>query len=305
MATPLTQVHPRSLGLNWQDVSARTGRPTILNESTLDALIHARSTLKYEGYQPNGGAVTRDNWQTPWSRFRPIVQQLRGADHLAARIESSLARMEAPPSTTQTWAMAPAGAYPIVPVALGGDPCSMRYRTEEATHTAPLRVYYPLICSTAVKEEQYADVLSDILGALRMLSDRRAVELIGYGGNAFSSDDVRKANGVQNCGQFTTFPIPIDFGDSRAAALFADVSIGRTLLMGIHFSNGRTRSSGPWPWDVPPHEPHIIRDTRAALGLAEDDILIPPLFGRSGIETVRKHLVEAAALSGIELTFPA
>lgn len=308
--TDLSRYYPNSeLCSGYVDVSDRSARPTLLWETTFPELLASRHQL-YLRHGVNGhrGTLAVDlKWQRKWTDLRNDAVLMRGDAQIARRIDDALAIVECPPSAQRTWGMAPAGAYPIVPVALGGDPCSMRYRTTEASHSAPLRVFYPLVCSSKVKAEQFADTLAALMAGLRMLADRRPVELIGYGGTGFTSRNSwrgSRTDGQHDAGCFTAFPIPIDFGDSRGAAMFADASIGRTILIAMHNAMGRTKIGAPWPWDRSPIDEVGIRHTKMALGLQDDDVLIPPLFGRDGIDAARQAMVDAAAMSGVELTLP-
>lgn len=304
--TDLSDLYPADLCAGYVDASDRAARPTLLWETTLPALLHARHMLfRLRGVDGHRGTGPVDRkWERGWKDLRTDAELLRGDAAVAKDIARSMAKIDCPDSEQRTWGMAPAGAYPIVPVALGGDPCSMRYRTTEASHAAPLRVFFPLLCSSKIKVQEFAGSLADVIAALRILADHRPVELIGYGGTGFAPKDTAMGSptkGLHDGAIFTTFPIPMDYSDLRAAALFADASIGRSIVLAMHNAMGRTRIGAPWPWEANPLHEVSIRHTKMALGLQDDDVLIPPLFGRDGIDAVRMAMIDAAARSGITI----
>lgn len=237
------------------------------------------------------------DWMRKWAGdFRKEVATGRGDALIADRIARGTARVAATATMLPAWEMAPAGAYPIVPAAIGGDPFSMRSRTLTASEQAPIKVWLPLTCSASVSSEEFAELLAEVQAAMVSISQCRPVELVGY-----TSLDCylhgRTSAFVMTC------PIPSAFEDYRALAVWCDASIGRNVAMAIVYAFD-VGFAGKWGWRAGPQEPATIARMRECLGADEMDVFIPPVFGGSReTSNLRKLLSEAAARSGVELTF--
>lgn len=244
-------------------------------------------------------------WRRGWAGdYRTAVVEGRGDEALAKLIQTRSAKLAVGVTTASSWELAPAGAYPIVPMAIGGDPFCMRRKTESAAETAPVRVYLPLSCSCAIKPEEFAGVMADCLAAIVAMSEVRPVELVGYGsleGNAEMTDNYGNKSGIGAV--FITVPIEYRFGDYAGLATWADVSLGRTVFFAICQDLG-TGYEGQWPWSVPPVRMAAesgFAEYRMAMGLSDEDVLIPPLYGKDGIQVARKVMMDAAAACGITI----
>lgn len=282
-------------------------RSTLIEFASVEDLIAARDKCPTKqaglGQQP-------EDWAPIWSKFRKLMlrgDQSESRSEIANRIASGVARMTANVSSRPAWEYAPAGAYPVVPAAIGGDPFSMRSRTMTQDSTAPLRVFVPLNCSGAINADDYAAVLVDVLCAMLVMAERRPVELIGYG----SLESKIDFNGDEAGGVFVTVPIPFTFLDYRTLALWTDNAIGRTVLMGMTACFG-VGYEGHWPFykrtsgykgDADPTSAPMQAAWREHMDLTDEDVLIPPLFGKDGIEQVRKRMTDALERTGIELSW--
>jgi len=239
-----------------------------------------------------------NSWTINWDTYRTMLVNGTGNETGAAAIESRVVKLSAQATTQPTWSMAPSGAYPIVPAALGGDPFCMRSRTWTESTAAPIRIYLPLQCSAALSEESYREILADCLAACRALSEVRPVELIGYGALDANYRDKHAPHNRPICAFFLTVPIEHKFCDYNALANWTDRSMGRTVVMGI-CSGMQTGWDGGWPWNRPTTE--TVPQMQIALGLSSDDLLIPVPYGRDAVANVRARMQELLARSGVEL----
>ena len=294
------------------DGQGRTLRSAVLTFASLADMAAARdgTAAKGNGLHDNGDGQWCRNWWDAVSKsrrgiegesmpaFRDLVARGEGDEKLARTIQGSVATITAGSSTIPTWEMAPAGSYPIVPAAIGGDPFSMRVRSETSSDSAPIRIYLPLICSSMVSRAEFAEVITDCAAAALMLSEQRTVELIGY-----ACLDATNWQGEPIGAVFTTCPIAFSFGDYLQLALWCENSIGRTIVMGI-VTAANTGFDGRWPWWTVSGDANGEYKTaqyRKHLGLTDEDVIIPPIYSTGDLEQVRKTMAKTLKASGITL----
>lgn len=245
----------------------------------------------------------RDDWSRDWSDMRADFVECRGDAAIAKQIEELTTSLAANASTTSAWTMAPAGAYPIVPIALGGDPDSMRQRIQTTSQGAPLRVYVPLTCSAGIGNKQYARLLAQVIAALRCLSERRPVELIAYAGlnlNEFEGELLAPRHSGQTGAIFMTVPIEFQYGDFSKLAVWCDTAIGRTVCMAIAHTAGEGYY-GQWPWALFPESMGIHELTKQALGAGEHDLVIPSACSSGDIDRAITNIMNILKAEGIEI----
>lgn len=268
--------------------------------AALAAACDHANTRELSGYNE---MVGRDGWALPWTKLKKDFRAGRGDAGIADQIAAKVRTVTAGATTTSGWEMAPAGAYPIVPAAIGGDPYSMRRRTAHASEQAPVRIFLPLTCSAGVSMTAYAELMSLVVAGCVAISETRPVEMIGYVGLDCAKGPARQNMNTTEGAFFLTVPIATEFADYSALALWCDPTIGRTAGIGLARSI-QCGFRGRWPWEESPTQASVIAQFREALECDTDDMLIPPAFGAEGeLKALRDRLVAMAEQSGVTLNF--
>jgi len=244
-----------------------------------------------------------DNWSRSWVSCSGEMVTGSGDANVADVIESAVAKISAGVTAAPGWTMAPAGAYPIVPAAIGGDPFSMRMRTEDRGESNPIRIYIPMVCSAAVKRDTFATIMAMVSAAVLAISEHRAVELLGWFGTGGKCETVRTCSKDNRTlgnasARLATCKISTEWLDSRALSAWTEQSIGRSLWLPLDdAATGKGESFKPWPWGGSPHSSDNIRAMREHLGCTDDDLFIPPLFGDRDVASKLVPALEKAAKS--------
>lgn len=163
------------------------------------------------------------------------------------------------------WEPSVAGAFPLVPAFLSGQPETMLRPVPTATDRSPVRVYASVCCSAGVDADDLEKRGIAILALCQKLGAVRPIELFIY------ADMGGSDHAFMPCVKVETSPLDL------ATATFALTSAGflRQLCFGWANQYGW---GGGWAWGEDPTSASSQRRTREALGLSETDLLVPGGF---------------------------
>lgn len=163
------------------------------------------------------------------------------------------------------WEPSVAGAFPLVPAFLSGQPETMLRPVPTATDRSPVRIYASVCCSGGVDAAGLEKRGVAILALCQKLGAVRPIELFVY------ADMGGPGHAFMPCIKVETSPLDL------ATATFALTSAGflRQLCFGWASQYGW---SGNWAWGDAPTSANSQRRSREALGLSETDLLIPGGF---------------------------
>jgi hypothetical protein len=237
-----------------------------------------------------------DGWYGSWKELSARIELNEGSSEVAQMIERSCEAAEASATFGSAWHFDVAGDYPVVPLAIGGDPMSMRRKSPKRHDGGLLTVFVPMTCSAAVQGDDFAEILALILASLRAISIFRPVQIVAY--TALDAViQIRKSRGAA----FFKFPVSLQYSDFKGLALLADPTICRNGVMNLLFAH-KAGYQGQWPWNFQPDTERSHKLQREALGVAAEDVYIPPLFGRaSEREKIVGQLEQAMRMCGVSM----
>lgn len=192
------------------------------------------------------------------------VDRVAAAEALLEKVQSEV---EAPRAE---WVRARAGAFPVVPEALAGHPDSMRRKVAAQSSSAPLRVFVDLVSSGGISHKHLERRGVATLALVMALGAARPVELrvlVGMGGRG---DRLLVAVRIPTA--------PLDL----AAACNALTSAGFVRGLGYRYAYHHGSRGYDWAFGYYPEDDHLrrryVRQVRAALGAAPEDLIVPPTF---------------------------
>lgn len=163
------------------------------------------------------------------------------------------------------WEPSVAGAFPLVPAFLSGQPETMLRPVPTASDRSPIRVYASVCCSGGVGAADLEKRGIAILALCQKLGAVRPIELFVY------ADMGGPGHAFMPCIKVETSPLDL------ATATFALTSAG--FLRQLCFAWAEQYGwGGAWAWGDAPTSSSSQRLTRDALGLSETDLLIPGGF---------------------------
>jgi hypothetical protein len=165
------------------------------------------------------------------------------------------------------WVPGVAGAYPVVPEFLSGEPECMRHRQPVTDDRSPLRIYLGICVSAGVSIETAQKRGAAVAALALRLNEERPVEL-------WAVADM-KCNGKTI---LVSFRIPTLSASANeiAFALGAIESLRRIGFGVIADLSGATNGGCiQWAWDGNPSSEKHLRSLRQALRLNEGDVLLP------------------------------
>lgn len=202
-------------------------------------------------------------------------------------------------TTRRTWAMGVAGAFPVVPAYLSGNPVNMRRRVSVRTENAPLRIWIGLTVSCGTDRPALRGRAIGAMALALALSTHRHVTVMGFAGMGGAKD------GSAN---FVTVPLPVDADMAGVFGALADPVMARYTAFHLHCTKGGSPGI-PWPWDEAPRtsetgETSANENVRDAIGAAPDDVILngahyddSSLIVADPTEWVRRMLAKHGALA--------
>lgn len=185
------------------------------------------------------------------------------------------------------WDAGVCGVMPLVPAYLAGSPVCMLARQETMTTASPVRVFASVCASAGLSASELESRGVAILALCRKLSAVRPVEL-----HLFAE------MGDSGIGLFPTIQLdtsPLDLPTATYALTHP------AFLRKLCFAwAGQHQWQGRWAWGMSPSSQQAQAKTREALGLEEQDLLIPGAFNndknvRKPVEWVNEQLARYAA----------
>ncbi len=129
------------------------------------------------------------------------------------------------------------GALPNIPAYLSGNPCNMRLRRRVTLDSAPLAIVVDLTSSAAIKNKDLERRGAAILALVRILSQRRPIEL-------WAGTGLNRGDGA-TLAYFKIDTAPLDL--ARAAYALIDPAVSRGLGYGVCYTHGYD-CGGSWPF---------------------------------------------------------
>lgn len=256
------------------DLFSKPAALATLSASLLGAASHTEAARKLAAGDPNGAAEAR-----------ALV------DRIAVTAET----------TRRTWAMGVAGAFPVVPAYLSGNPTNMRRRVSVRTESAPLRIWLGLTTSQGTERSAMRGRAIGAMALAIALSSHRHVTVMGFIG----------MGGAKGGANFVTVPLPVDSDMAGVFGALADPVMARYTGFHLHVING---GSGmiPWPWGQRPRmsetgDATMNPNVRDAIGAGPDDLILngahyddSDLIVSNPTEWVRRMLAQHGALADTE-----
>jgi len=159
------------------------------------------------------------------------------------------------------------GAMPNVPAYLSGNPYNMRLRRRVAKESAPLAIFADLTSSASLTTKQVAQRGAAILALVRLLSQRRPIELwVGAGLN-------RGTNATLVFTRLDTAPLDL----ARAAHMLTAETVSRGLCYGLCKVGAKTDGGFPFG-DIDRWRKHGRDILSRAIAHSSEVLFIPPVF---------------------------
>lgn len=199
------------------------------------------------------------------------IQQ--GDDALVSQAQALLDKIEHGGLEVPTthWEPSVAGAFPVVPSFLAGQPdCMMEMRAASDTR-APVRILVDLTSSGGISAEALHARGVALMALAMLLSAERPVDL--RAAVALDNGRGRSANRGMSAAVFRIETAPLEF----ATACYALTSQGVARGVGYNWLNVNAGAEGAWAWCDNPAHPLYEKLSRAAFGLGPDDIYIGPV----------------------------
>lgn len=231
---------------------------------------HCTGKVKDARLRAESGWMGAKDTAEIWRQARQgDVSQVPAADKMLAKFEDVVI-----PSARHRRAYDVAGAAPVVPAYLSGNPLNMVRRKTFRDEAAPVAVCFDGTTSSAVKASEMRARGVAVLALVRALLMRRPVELwVGAGLDSHPSSG--NPGGSWHLCRINTAPLEI----AQAAHYLTSPSIIRGLCYGLSYHHDQ--SSGHWPYqsfsvvsNVQAWEDHC----RLALPHAESIIAVPAIL---------------------------
>lgn len=239
---------------------------------------------------PCNGYDRCDEWSGNMMLAQAHAALWQGCDEsVVRRAERLLQQIDefCPELPGAVWDAGICGVMPLVPAYLAGSPVCMLARQEIQTTASPLRVFASVCASGGLTPSELEARGVAVLALCRKLSAVRPVEL-----HLFAE------LGDQGIGLFPTIQLdtsPLDLPTATYA--LTHPAFLRKLCFAWAYQHGW---HGRWAWAMSPTSKGAQAKTRAAIGLEEQDLLIPGAFSedesvRNPVRWVNEQLARYAA----------